>query len=198
MTPRPRLGPRPAWIAVALALTLIVLACGGNGETPEDTPTPQPPPSPTPTATPQPTPVPTPTEQPEEAVNLIAYVGQDDNIYTIRPDGTDQEWSRYPWPGRPHPSSGAVSSTITPSTTGPPGLPTPPKLAFTSYSANGDFAGALWLVDVPGGLPDKVFEDPEDTIGRFVAQRSPTTSTGLPRATGWPSWPPPPSPSSST
>lgn len=156
-----------------LALALAVLACGGNGEIPEDTPTPKPPPSPTPTATPEPTPVPTPTEEPEEIVDLIAFVGQDDNIYTIRPDGTDQELVSIPMAGE---TASLVAGAVFDDHTiynWPTWSPDATKLAFTSYSANGDFPGALWLVDIPGGLPDKVFQDPDDTVGRFVAQRSP-------------------------
>ncbi len=173
MTRRPRLGPWPAWLALVLTLVLVAVACAGNEEPPADTPTPPPPPSPTPTATPEPTPVPTPTKQPEEAVNLIAYVGQDDNIYTIRPDGSDQQIVSIPMAGETASLVGGGFFDNHTIYNWPTWSPDASKLAFTSYSANGDFPGALWLVDIPGGLPDKVFEDPEDTIGRFVAQRSP-------------------------
>ena len=117
--------------------------------------------------------MPTPTEEPEEEVDLIAFVGQDDNIYTIRPDGADQELVSIPMAGETASLTGGAVFDNHTIYNWPTWSPDATKLAFTSYSANGDFAGALWLVDVPGGLPDKVFQDPEDTIGRFVAQRSP-------------------------
>ena len=161
----------PAWIALVMALALAIMACGENAGTPEDTPPPTP--SPTPTATPEPTPVPTPTKEPEADVNLIAYVGQDDNIYTIRPDGADQELISIPMAGETASLIGGAAFDNHTIYNWPTWSPDAAKLAFTSYSANGDFPGALWLVDIPGGLPDKVFQDPDDTIGRFVAQRSP-------------------------
>ena len=165
------LGPVSA--VLVLVLAFIVSACGGNVPDPEPTAIPTLPPSPTPTATPEPTPVPTPTEEPEETVDLIAFVGQDDNIYTIRPDGTDQELVSIPMAGETASLVGGAFFDNHTIYNWPTWSPDATKLAFTSYSANGDFPGVLWLVDIPGGLPDKVFQDPDDTIGRFVAQRSP-------------------------
>ena len=171
MTRSPRSGLGFARILPILALALLILACGG---TPENTPTPPPPPpTPSPTATPEPTPIPTPAEEQEDAVDLIAYVGQDDNIYTIRPDGAEQQIVSIPMAGETASLIGGVAFDDHTIYNWPTWSPDASKLAFTSYSANGDFAGALWLVDIPGGLPDKVFQDPDDTIGRFVAQRSP-------------------------
>ena len=134
-------------------------------------PHPHPPP---PTATPEPTPAPTPTPAPEPDVNLIAFVGLDDSIYTIRPDGTDQQLVSIPMSGETASLAGSASFASHTVYNWPTWSPDASKLAFTSFSDNGDFGGALWFVDIPGGLPDKVFQDPDDTIGRFVAQRSPT------------------------
>ena len=158
-----------------IILALVLTACGSNEEPPDDTPT-IPPPSPTsapPTATPEPTPAPTPTPAPEPDVNLIAFVGLDDSIYTIRPDGTDQQLVSIPMSGETASLAGSASFASHTVYNWPTWSPDASKLAFTSFSDNGDFGGALWLVDIPGGLPDKVFQDPDDTIGRFVAQRSP-------------------------
>ena len=162
-------------IPLILILVLVLTACGSNEEPPDDTPT-IPPPSPTsapPTATPEPTPAPTPTPAPEPDVNLIAFVGLDDSIYTIRPDGTDQQLVSIPMSGETASLAGSAFFASHTVYNWPTWSPDASKLAFTSFSDNGDFGGALWLVDIPGGLPDKVFQDPDDTIGRFVAQRSP-------------------------
>ena len=176
MTGCPRIGAGPASLLLAIALILLLAACSGNGDPTDEAPTPPPDtPAPSPTPSPEPTiaPPPTPTPTPEPAVNLIAFVGHDDNIYTIRPDGADQQLVSIPMSGE---TASLVGGAFFDSHTvynWPTWAPDASKLAFTSYSPNGDFAGALWLVDVPGGLPDKVFQDPDDTIGRFVAQRSP-------------------------
>ena len=162
-------------LPLILILALVLTACGSNEEIPDATPT-IPPPSPTsapPTATPEPTPAPTPTPAPEPDVNLIAFVGLDDSIYTIRPDGTDQQLVSIPMSGETASLAGIASFASHTVYNWPTWSPDASKLAFTSFSDNGDFGGALWLVDIPGGLPDKVFQDPDDTIGRFVAQRSP-------------------------
>ena len=162
-------------LPLILILALVLTACGSNEESPDDTPT-IPPPSPTsppPTATPEPTPAPTSTLAPEPDVNLIAFVGLDDSIYTIRPDGTDQQLVSIPMSGETASLAGSASFASHTVYNWPTWSPDASKLAFTSFSDNGDFGGALWLVDIPGGLPDKVFQDPDDTIGRFVAQRSP-------------------------
>ena len=162
-------------LPLILILALVLTACGGNGEPPDETPTiPTPSPtSPPPTATPEPTPAPTSTPAPEPDVNLIAFVGLDDSIYTIRPDGTDQQLVSIPMSGETASLVGSASFASHTVYNWPTWSPDASKLAFTSFSDNGDFGGALWLVDIPGGLPDKVFQDPDDTIGRFVAQRSP-------------------------
>ena len=160
-------------LPLILVLALVLTACGSNGETPDATPT-IPPPSPTsapPTATPEPAPTSTPAPEPD--VNLIAFVGLDDSIYTIRPDGTDQQLVSIPMSGETASLAGGASFASHTVYNWPTWSPDASKLAFTSFSDNGDFGGALWLVDIPGGLPDKVFQDPDDTIGRFVAQRSP-------------------------
>ena len=175
MTPCSRKGAglAPFLLALALTLVFVITACGDGEAPPDDTPTPIPDTPTPPTPTPQPTATPTSTPVPEKAVNLIAFVGLDDNIYTIRPDGTDQQLVSIPMSGETASAAGGAffdSHTIY---NWPTWSPDASKLAFTSYSANADFAGALWLVDIPGGLPDKVFQDPDDTIGRFVAQRSP-------------------------
>ena len=162
-------------LPLILILALVLTACGGNGGPPDETPT-IPPPSPTsapPTATPEPAPTPTPTPAPEPDVNLIAFVGLDDSIYTIRPDGTDQQLVSIPMSGETASLAGGAFFASHTVYNWPTWSPDASKLAFTSFSDNGDFGGALWLVDIPGGLPDKVFQDPDDTIGRFVAQRSP-------------------------
>ena len=162
-------------IPLILILVLVLTACSNNEEPPDDTPT-IPPPSSTsapPTATPEPSPAPTPTPAPEPDVNLIAFVGLDDSIYTIRPDGTDQQLVSIPMSGETASLAGSASFASHTVYNWPTWSPDASKLAFTSFSDNGDFGGALWLVDIPGGLPDKVFQDPDDTIGRFVAQRSP-------------------------
>ena len=162
-------------VPLILILVLVLTACGSNEEPPDATTT-IPPPSPTsapPTATPEPTPTPTPTPAPEPDVNLIAFVGLDDSIYTIRPDGTDQQLVSIPMSGETASLAGSASFASHTVYNWPTWSPDASKLAFTSFSDNGDFGGALWLVDIPGGLPDKVFQDPDDTIGRFVAQRSP-------------------------
>ena len=164
-------------VSLFVVFALFLTACSGNGESQDEIPT-IPLASPTstpPTATPQPTPTPTPTPTPapEPEVNLIAYVGLDDNIYTIRPDGTDQQLVSIPMSGETASLAGGAFFDSHTVYNWPTWSPDASKLAFTSYSDNGDFGGALWLVDIPGGLPDKVFQDPDDTIGRFVAQRSP-------------------------
>ncbi len=162
-------------LPLILILVLVLTACGSNEEPPDDTPT-IPPPSPTsapPTATPEPAPTPTPTPAPEPDVNLIAFVGLDDSIYTIRPDGTDQQLVSIPMSGETASLAGSAFFASHTVYNWPTWSPDASKLAFTSFSDNGDFGGALWLVDIPGGLPSKVFQDPDDTIGRFVAQRSP-------------------------
>ena len=162
-------------LPLILILALVLTACSSNEEPPDATTT-IPPPSPTstpPTATPEPTPAPTPTPAPEPDVNLIAFVGLDDSIYTIRPDGTDQQLVSIPMSGETASLAGSASFASHTVYNWPTWSPDASKLAFTSFSDNGDFGGALWLVDIPGGLPDKVFQDPDDTIGRFVAQRSP-------------------------
>ena len=162
-------------LPLILILALVLTACGSNEEPPDDTPTiPSPSPtSPPPTATPEPAPTPTPTPAPEPDVNLIAFVGLDDSIYTIRPDGTDQQLVSIPMSGETASLAGSASFASHTVYNWPTWSPDASKLAFTSFSDNGDFGGALWFVDIPGGLPDKVFQDPDDTIGRFVAQRSP-------------------------
>ena len=155
-------------LPLILILALVLTACGSNEDTPDETPTSAPP-----TATPEPTPAPTPTPAPEPDVNLIAFVGLDDSIYTIRPDGTDQQLVSIPMSGETASLAGGAFFASHTVYNWPTWSPDASKLAFTSFSDNGDFGGALWLVDIPGGLPDKVFQDPDDTIGRFVAQRSP-------------------------
>ena len=105
-------------------------------------------------------------------MDLIAFVGLDDNVYTVRPDGTDQQLISVPTSGETASLVGAFFDSHT-VFNWPTWSPDATRLAFTSFSDNGDFPGALWVVDVPGGLPEKVHQDPDDTIGRFVAQRSP-------------------------
>ncbi|MCH8087221.1 MAG: PD40 domain-containing protein, partial [Chloroflexi bacterium] len=106
-------------------------------------------------------------------MNLIAYVGPDDNIYTIRPDGSNPELLTIPMSGETASLSGAGLFNSHTIYNWPTWSPDATKIAFTSYAENGDVAGSLWVVHIPGGLPEKIFQDPPELVGRFVAPRSP-------------------------
>ncbi len=69
---------------------LALAACGGDGSSP----TPSPALSPVvalPSPTPEPTPIPTPTPTPEPAVQRIAYIGTDLDVWIINADGSGQQ-----------------------------------------------------------------------------------------------------------
>ncbi|MEE9248605.1 MAG: hypothetical protein V3U79_07920, partial [Dehalococcoidia bacterium] len=111
--------------------------------------------------------------QEDDSVNLIAYVGPDDNIYTIRPDGSNPELLTIPTSGVTASLSGAGLFNSHTIYNWPTWSPDATKIAFTSYAENSDIAGSLWVAHIPGGLPEKIFQDPPEAAGRFVAPRSP-------------------------
>ena len=147
------LSPR-IWVAgAATLLVFLIVSCGGSGETPPQetaVPTSIPAPLASPTPITQPSQAsPTPSQE-DDSVNLIAYVGPDDNIYTIRPDGSNPELLTIPMSGETASLSGAGlfnSHTIYNWTTWSPDAT---KIAFTSYAANGDVTGTLLLSQRPG------------------------------------------------
>ena len=106
-------------------------------------------------------------------MNLIAYVGPDDNIYTIRPDGSNPELLTIPMSGETASLSGVGLFNSHTIYNWPTWSPDATKIAFTSYAENSDVAGSLWVAHIPGGLPEKIFQDPPELVGRFVAPRSP-------------------------
>ena len=106
-------------------------------------------------------------------MNLIAYVGPDDNIYTIGPDGSNLELLTIPMSGEAASLAGAGFLNSHTIYNWPTWSPNATKIAFTSYAENGDIAGSLWVAHIPGGLPEKIFQDPPELVGRFVAPRSP-------------------------
>ncbi|MEE9198232.1 MAG: hypothetical protein V3U26_00385 [Dehalococcoidia bacterium] len=158
---------------VILAVVVLLLAVGCASSS-DETPTPPSPtvaPTPT-TAAPTPTvAAPEPQEEEGDVVDLIAYVGLDSNIFTIRPDGTDQRQLTFPI------SRETVSLLFTGQEESvfnwPTWSPDATRIAYTGFSEQGAFPGSLYVVNARGGPSRELYQNPPDTVGRFVATRSP-------------------------
>ncbi len=68
------------WLPLLIAPALLAIACGGDGASPASSPTP------TPTE-----PAPTRTETPEPAVQRIAYIGSDGDVWLMNADGSGEK-----------------------------------------------------------------------------------------------------------
>ncbi len=149
------------WTAIVLIVALLAVGC--RRDSVEDTPVPSPEPT-------QEAPAPTlETAAPEvsNVVDLIAYVGIDSNIYTIRPDGTDEQKLTFPIADETGPSDREMIYNW------PTWSPDSTQIAYSGFEVIEEPIGSLYLVDVEGGLPKTVFENQPDAAGRFVANRSP-------------------------
>jgi len=144
------------WIVLLALLSVFALACGGDGD---ETPTPQ---------------SDTPTSGPEETitVNTIAYVGLDSNIYTIRPDGTDEKLLTLSFEEQTVSLLPAPVKADDILYNWPTWSPDATKIAFSGFSPDGQSA-ALYVIDAEGGLPTKLYDNPPEAVGRSVASNSP-------------------------
>ena len=155
------------WIVLSIILLILAGACV---QARDESPTPEVPTAPP--GIPSPT-ISTPDLEESGVVNRIAYVAPESNIFTIRPDGTDQERLTFPVQQESAsllPAGAASEDTIY---NWPTWSPDATQIAITAFLADGEGPGVLYTVDTAGGLPKKLYENPPDTVGRFVATRSP-------------------------
>ena len=154
------------WAIIAIAVMLAAAGCLSDGDEPPARPTPETileAASPTPEA---------PQAEEIEPVDLIAYVGPDSNIYTVRPDGTDQQRLSIPLSGESAALMGGGSAALM-IFNWPTWSPDATRIAYSGFPAEENPVGVLYVVDVEVGLPRKLFENPPEAAGRFVASRSP-------------------------
>ena len=105
-------------------------------------------------------------------MNLIAYVGLDFDIYTIRPDGTDEKLLTLSFEEQTVSLIPAQVKANDIVYNWPTWSPDASKIAFSGFSPDGQSA-ALYVIDAEGGLPTKLYDNPPEAAGRSVASNSP-------------------------
>ena len=182
------------WFAFPVVVVLLAAACAGSESettsTPGASPTPFPTLSPTDALAPTTTPFPTITPQPRVikeplALNRIAYIGSDNALYTINPDGSDRKrltagatngsadggsgFSSYFWPTWSPDNRKLAVSQVT----------TAPSLGVDSsiFSVATETGDSTWLFEAPFGstefisaeVPHYLYWSPDSTQLAFLA-----------------------------